>query len=227
MLAWAAGAWLAATISPVLVFRVMPVPTSAYMLEQRIAWLRAGEPHPPLRQHWVPLERISPQLQLAVIASEDQKFPYHHGFDVDAIRDALRYNARHRKTRGASTISQQTARNLFLWPARTWVRKGLEVYFTVLLETLWPKQRILAVYLNIAQFGDGIYGAEAAARAWFDTSAAALTAQQAAQLAAVLPAPKRLHAGQPSAYVLERAAAIREQMANLGPGYLPPTSLHY
>lgn len=211
---------MAATVTPVLMFRVLPVPTSAYMLEQRLAWLSAAAPHPPMRQRWVPLDRISPQLQLAVIASEDQRFPYHHGFDVEAIQDALRYNARHQRIRGASTISQQTARNLFLWPSRTWVRKGLEAYFTVLLETLWPKQRILEVYLNIAQFGDGIYGAEAAARVWFGSSAARLDAQQAAQLAAVLPAPTRMQAGRPSPYVLERAAEIRRQMDNLGLGYL-------
>lgn len=219
-LGWIVAVWLGVTIAAVLVLRFVPVGTSAYMLEQQLAWMASSQPHPSLRHHWVPLKEISPQLQLAVIASEDQTFPTNWGFDWDAIKTAWHYNQHHERTHGASTITQQTARNLFLWPSRTWVRKGLEVYFTVLLEVLWPKDRILAVYLNIAQFGNGIYGAGAAAQAWFHTRPAALNAQQAAQLAAVLPNPIRMHAGHPSSFVLQRAAEIRGQMRNLGLAYL-------
>ncbi|HEX7381139.1 MAG TPA: monofunctional biosynthetic peptidoglycan transglycosylase [Nevskiaceae bacterium] len=214
-------AWLIVTTVPVAVLRFVPVPVSAYMVEQQIAWWRGGQPHPPLRHRWVPLERISPQLQLAVIASEDQTFRTNWGFDFQAIVAAWRHDRRHpHQLIGASTITQQTARNLFLWPGRTWLRKGLEAWFTVLLDLLWPKARVLTVYLNSAQFGDGIYGAEAAARFWFHRPSAALDAQQAAQLAAVLPDPVGMHAGNPSPYVLRRAAEIRVQMRNLGLAYL-------
>lgn len=219
-LGWVVAAWLTITIVVVLIFRFVPIPTSAYIVEQQIAWIMSGQPHPPLRHYRVPLKQISPQLQLAVIASEDQTFPTNWGFDWDAIEAAWHYNHHHQRTHGASTITQQTARNLFLWPSRTWVRKGFEVYFTVLLEVLWPKSRILSAYLNIAQFGDGIYGADAAARTWFGLPPAALSEQQAAQLAAVLPNPIRMHAGRPSTFVLQRAAEIRGQMRNLGLGWL-------
>ncbi|HEU0197910.1 MAG TPA: monofunctional biosynthetic peptidoglycan transglycosylase [Nevskiaceae bacterium] len=213
-------AWLVITAVPVLLFRFVPIPTSAYMLEQRVAWLFSSRPHPALHHRWRSLQDISPQLQLAVIASEDQTFSTNWGFDFTAIEAAFKYNEHHRRTRGASTITQQTARNLFLWPSRTWVRKGFEVYFTILLEALWPKSRILTAYLNIAQFGNGVYGAEAAAQVWFHRRASQLDAQQSAQLAAVLPDPLRMHAGRPSGYVLRRAAEIRVQMDNLGLGYL-------
>lgn len=221
VLLWLVVAWMVVTAVPVAVLRFVPIPVSAYMVEQQIAWWRTGRPHPPLRHRWVPLERISPQLQLAVIASEDQTFRTNWGFDFQAIFSAWHYDRSHpQRLVGASTITQQTARNLFLWPGRTWLRKGLEAWFTVLLDLLWPKARVLAVYLNSAQFGDGLYGAEAAAQFWFHRSAAALDAQQAAQLAAVLPDPVRMHAGSPSPYVLRRAAEIRVQMRNLGPAYL-------
>lgn len=221
---YAIATWLVVTILAVLVLRFVSPRTSAYILEQRISWAFSSHPHPPLRHHWVPLKEISRQLQLAVIASEDQTFSTNWGFDLNAIEAAWQYNHHHQRTRGASTITQQTARNLFLWPSRTWVRKGLEVYFTILLEVLWPKARILTAYLNIAQFGNGIYGADAAARAWFHRPPSALDAQQAAQLAAVLPNPVRMHAGRPSVYVLERATDIRRQMDNLGMAYLDSVS---
>jgi monofunctional biosynthetic peptidoglycan transglycosylase len=197
----------------VLLLRWLPPPTSAFMLFADIR---------PLHQQWVPWARIAPAMRLAVVASEDQKFPEHHGFDFEAIDKALEQNQkrRGRHLHGASTISQQTAKNLFLWSGRSWLRKGLEAYCTVLLENLWPKRRILEVYLNIARFGPDVYGVEEAAQRYFGKPAARLDAHEAAVLAAVLPSPERMHAGRPSAYVEERAAAIGEQMRQLGSDYL-------
>jgi monofunctional glycosyltransferase len=155
-----------------------------------------------------------------VVAAEDQKFPSHRGFDVESIGDAWEQRARGR-VRGASTISQQVAKNLFLWSGRSWVRKGFEAWFTVLIESLWSKQRILEVYLNVAEFGPGIYGAEAAAQRHFGKPAAALTRREAALLAAVLPDPRAMRAAVPSAYVARRARWIERQAAQLGgPAYL-------
>lgn len=191
--------------------------TSGFMLQARIeSWLD-DDPRPlRLRRQWRDFERISPQLALAVVASEDQRFPEHHGFDFRQIRQALREAQRGGRMRGASTITQQVARNLFLWNGRSWVRKGLEAWFTVLVELTWPKQRILEVYLNLAEFGPGIYGAEAAAQAFFRKDAAGLTRAEAARLAAVLPGPRRLSAGNPGPYVLRRQGEIEAQMSALG-----------
>ncbi|HWU67733.1 MAG TPA: monofunctional biosynthetic peptidoglycan transglycosylase [Stenotrophobium sp.] len=205
---------------PVVAFRWLPVPVSAFILEQRIENLTDDKQHPPVEYDWVPMDRISRWAGLAVVAAEDQKFPYHHGFDVEAIEDAREHNLTHRRKRGASTISQQTAKNLFLWPGRTWLRKGIEAYYTVLLETLWPKQRILEVYLNIAQFGPDTYGVEAAARRYWHRPASQLTPQQCALLAAVLPDPDRFRVEAPSLYVQTRADWIRQQMNQLGLSYL-------
>jgi monofunctional biosynthetic peptidoglycan transglycosylase len=156
-----------------------------------------------------------------MVAGEDQKFPFHHGFDFDSIQDAMDAADEGRRLRGASTISQQTAKNLFLWNGRSFVRKGLEAYFTVLIELTWPKQRILEVYLNIAELGDGIYGVGAASDAFFRMPPSRLGPAQAARLAAVLPSPRRFHADRPTAYVQARANWIQQQMAQLGgPGYL-------
>jgi len=165
---------------------------------------------------WMPLEKIAPCMGVAVIAGEDQNFEEHFGFDWQAIEKAIAHNEHSRRKRGASTVSQQTAKNLFLWESRSWVRKGVEAYFTLLLETLWPKRRILEVYLNIVEFGDGVYGVEAASRKFFGRSAAALTAGQAALLAAVLPSPHRYRAEAPSPYVRERQEWILRQMQQLG-----------
>lgn len=195
----------------VLLFRWVPVPTSAFMLEADLK---------PVHQEWVSWSHIAPAARLAVVASEDQKFPDHHGFDFDAIDKALEHNQKHHRLRGASTISQQTAKNLFLWSGRSYVRKGMEAYFTVLLETLWPKRRILEVYLNIAQFGPDVYGVEEAAHRYFGKPAARLDAYEAAVLAAVLPNPEKMHAGSPSSYVQERADDVEEQMRLLGSDYL-------
>lgn len=189
------------------VFRFVPPPTTAFML---FAPLR------PVHQDWVPASAIAPAAALAVIASEDQKFPEHWGFDLDAIDAAREHNAHSRRVRGASTLSQQTAKNLFLWRGRSYIRKGIEALLTLELELLWPKRRILEVYLNVAQFGPDVYGVEAAAQIYFHRPAAQLSPHQAALLAAVLPNPERLHADRPSAYVLERAGDIEAQMRNLG-----------
>ena len=203
-------------LAATLLFAVVPVPGSAFMLGYQIERLGSSKPLPPLRHDWVPWTAMADEAKLAVIAAEDQRFPEHHGFDVEAIQAAMEHNREGGSTRGASTISQQTAKNLFLWSGRSWLRKGLEVYFTVLIETLWSKKRILTVYLNSAEFGTGIYGVEAAAQTFFRRPASQLTAQQAAQLAAVLPNPRHYSAERPSAYVWGRSAWIRVQMRQLG-----------
>lgn len=170
---------------------------------------------------WEPLERISPHAAMAAIASEDQQFPFHAGFDFESIRKAVQHNAKSKRKRGASTISQQVAKNLFLWSGRSWVRKGLEVYFTVLIEAIWPKERILEVYLNVAEFGPGTYGVQAAAKKFFGKDASRLSRREAATLAAVLPNPKRLRADRPSNYVQKRRDTIMAQMRALGgPSFL-------
>ncbi len=208
--------WVLVTVVPVLLLRWIPPVTSAFMLEARVAALRAGEARYRTDYRWVSLERISPQAAIAVIASEDQTFPYNYGFDFRSIRGAVRAAQRGARLRGASTISQQVARNLFLWPGRSFVRKGIEAYFTVLLEALWPKERILEVYLNIAQFGHGIYGVEAAARRFYHEPAARLTGEQAALLAAVLPDPVHWHVDRPSRWLAWKQQWILGQMRNLG-----------
>jgi monofunctional biosynthetic peptidoglycan transglycosylase len=216
--------WLALSWLVVLVLRFVPPWTSAVMMERRTgAWLH-GEHDFRLRQHWVPWSQVSPYVPLAMVAGEDQKFPFHHGFDLDSIQDALDDADEGKRLRGASTISQQTAKNLFLWNGRSFVRKGLEAYFTVLIELSWPKRRILEVYMNIAELGDGIYGVGAASEAYFHVPPARLGPGQAARLAAVLPSPRRLHADRPSAYVQRRTQWIERQMQQLGgPGYLDGT----
>src|ERR1700722_856636 len=177
-------------------------PTSALMLEAWTAALWHGDRTYHTHYQWAELEAISPRAAIAVIAAEDQQFPFHAGFDFKSIREAVRAHERGGKLRGASTITQQVAKNLFLWSGRSFVRKGLEAMLTIMIETMWPKERILEVYLNIVQFGRGIYGVEAAARHFFHESAARLTRPQSALLAVVLPNPLRLHADAPSSYVL-------------------------
>lgn len=226
VLAWLALSWLL-----VLVLRFVPPWTSAVMLERQLgAWVH-GEHDFRLHQHWVPWRQVSAWVPLAMVAGEDQKFPFHHGFDFDSIHDAMDAADDGKRLRGASTISQQVAKNLFLWNGRSFVRKGLEAWFTVLIELTWPKQRILEVYVNIAELGNGVYGVGAASDAYFHTTAAQLGPAQAARLAAVLPSPRRLHADRPSAYVQRRANWIEQQMIQLGgPGYLqsprPPRARH-
>ncbi|MFP7722109.1 monofunctional biosynthetic peptidoglycan transglycosylase [Lysobacter sp. A3-1-A15] len=204
------------TVVQVLVLRWVDPPFSAFMAARQLEAWREGDGEFRLSHEWKDLEEVSPDLPLAVIASEDQNFGRHHGFDLEAIEKARASNARGGATRGASTISQQTAKNLFLWSGRSWVRKGIEAWYTVLIETLWPKNRILEVYVNVAEFGDGVYGAHAAARRYFGRDASDLTAAQAARLAAVLPSPRRYSAAKPGPYVQRRTRAIERQMRAIG-----------
>ncbi|CNI49743.1 monofunctional biosynthetic peptidoglycan transglycosylase [Yersinia massiliensis] len=205
--------WLAG----ILIFAFLPVPFSMVMIERQLgAWL-TGDFSYVAHSDWVPMDEISPYMALAVMAAEDQKFPEHWGFDVDAIESALTHNQRNQnRIRGASTLSQQTAKNLFLWDGRSWVRKGLEVGLTAGIELVWTKRRILTVYLNIAEFGEGIFGVEAAAQHFFKKPASKLSASEAALLAAVLPNPLRFKANAPSGYVHSRQQWILRQMRQLG-----------
>ena len=185
------------------------------MLEAHLSAVSEGDRTYRTDYEWVNLERISPHAAIAVVASEDQQFPFHAGFDFNSIRESVRASEKGKKLRGASTISQQVAKNLFLWNGG-FVRKGLEAWMTVLIELTWSKERILEVYLNIAQFGRGIYGVEAASSRFFHKPAARLSSSEAATLAAVLPNPIKMHAERPSAYVLERREQILGQMRALG-----------
>lgn len=212
---------LLATILPVVLLRWLPPPVSSFMMNRMFAAWRDGDRQYRLRYRWVDWKQISPNLRIAVVAAEDQKFPHHLGFDFESMADAWKDHEDGGRLRGASTISQQVAKNLFLWPGRSFIRKGLEAYFTVLIELMWSKQRILEVYLNIAEFGKGVFGAAEASRALFGKSPAQLSRGEAAGLAAVLPSPLRMHAERPSTYVLDRRAWILEQMEFLGgSGYL-------
>lgn len=201
----------------IALFSVMPVPFSAVMVERQLsAWL-SGDFGYVAHSDWVSMDEISPWMGLAVIAAEDQKFPEHWGFDVQAIEKALSHNERNEnRVRGASTISQQTTKNLLLWDGRSWLRKGLEAGLTVGIETVWSKRRILTVYLNIAEFGEGVFGVEAAAQRYFHKPASKLTMSEAALLAAVLPNPIRFKASAPTGYVRSRQAWILRQMRQLG-----------
>lgn len=215
------AAWLLAgtavlLVTVLLVLRFLNPPTTAFMLAHSL-----GETDGKVHHQWIDYSRISPWMPLAVVASEDQRFPEHWGVDFTAIRKALDEYQAGEGLRGASTITQQTAKNLFLWNGRSFIRKALEAGLALGLEAFWSKQRILEVYLNIAEFGPGIYGVEAASRAYFGVSARDLSRSQAARLAAVLPNPKALSAGNPSPYVWERAAWVQRQMQQLnGPGYI-------
>jgi len=215
-LALLAGAVVAASVLAVLPFRWLPVPLTSFMLQDRVGALSSRDEGYQFAHDWVPWADISPHAAVAVIAAEDQKFPDHWGFDFESIDKAVSDARRGRRLRGASTLSQQVAKNLYLWPGQSWARKGLEAWFTLLIEALWPKQRILEVYLNSAEFGRGTWGVEAASRRYFGKPAARLGRSEAALLAAVLPAPKRLRIDAPSAYVRQRQAWIEGQMASLG-----------
>lgn len=207
--------FLAASILLVLVFRFVPVPFTPLMFIRTAEQLFSGKSIK-MNNRWIPIEEISPSMQLAVICAEDQKFLQHHGFDYDAISKAFHYNETHSKQRGASTISQQTAKNLFLWPGRNWVRKGFEAYFTVLMEFFWSKQRILEVYLNIIETGAGIYGVESAADEYFNTDAEHLSRQQSALIAAILPNPRAWSPVKPNTMIKGRQVWILRQMGYWG-----------
>jgi monofunctional biosynthetic peptidoglycan transglycosylase len=206
---------LALTLVPVAVLRWAPPPTSSVILQR---WISEGASQ---AYAWTPLEQIAPAAALAVVAAEDQKFPMHRGFDLEAIEDALLEHLEGGQLRGASTLSQQVARNLFLWQGRSMARKGLEAWYTLWIELLWPKRRVLEVYLNIAEMGERTFGVGPASRRFFDHPPAELSREQAALLAAVLPNPRRLRADRPSDYVRQRQRWILHQMRQLGgPAYL-------
>lgn len=215
-----AGTWLtylllilfSLSVGMTLLYKWTPVPVTPLMLIRLVEQGRDEKRDLLLVKNWEPLEKIHPNLRLAVVCAEDQNFPNHQGFDFEAIEEALAHNKQYRRKRGASTISQQTAKNVFLYPARSWVRKGLEVYFTILVESFWSKERILEVYLNIIEWGDGIYGAEAASNYYFNRSAKNLSNSQAAALAVVLPSPLRYKAHRLGTYLQRRQNWVMRQM---------------
>lgn len=219
-------AWLGIWLAGIVIFAFLPVPFSTVMVERQLGAWFSGRFDYVAHSDWVSMDEISPWMALAVIASEDQKFPEHWGFDVDAIQKVLD-NDGSEQMRGASTLSQQTAKNLFLWDGRSWVRKGLEAGLTVGIETVWTKRRILTVYLNIAEFGNGVFGVEEASQRYFHKPASRLTLSEAALLAAVLPNPIRFRADAPSGYVRMRQQWIMRQMRQLGgEGFLARYKLH-
>lgn len=208
--------WLLMTVLQVAVLRFIDPPFSAFMLTRQ--WEAWGQAEFGFRiaYDWRDLDEMSDQVPVALIASEDQNFATHFGFDIKAIEKARKNNERGRRVKGGSTISQQTAKNLFLWSGRSWIRKGVEAWYTLLIEAMWPKHRIIEVYANIAEFGDGVYGAQAAARSYFGKDARQLSAAEAARMAAVLPSPRRYSIVRPGPYVQRRAAAIQRQMRYIG-----------
>jgi len=208
---------LAVTILPVVVLRWVPPLTSAFMLQKSLQARLNGLKDYKTRYRWTGWRNISPYAAQAVMAAEDQKFPVHWGFDPESIADAWKERQKGERIRGASTISQQVAKNLFLWPGKSFVRKGIEAYFTVLIETIWPKRRILEVYLNIAEFGRGVFGIAAASETFYKKPPARLTRTQSALLAAALPNPRQLRVDRPSAYMRERAEWILKQMNQINP----------
>jgi len=212
----AAGGFFIVTIGLVVILRFVPTPVTPLML------IRCGEQLADgrslrLYKDWVSIKNISPNMVQAAVAAEDSRFAEHFGFDFEAIRKAMRYNQRNRKTRGASTITQQTAKNVFLWPSRSYIRKGLEVYFTFLIEILWTKERTMEMYLNIVELGDGVYGVEAAAQKYYHKPAAKLTRAEAAMLAAILPRPLKRYPNRPTGFLQNRQARILRLMYKLGP----------
>lgn len=210
---WIVVAFFASTILSVVALRWLPVYFTPLMFIRLAQQVDEGKSMT-LHHHWVPLDEISPSLPVAVMASEDARFLEHHGFDYKAIEHAAMRNMKHpeKQKLGASTISQQTAKNVFLWPGRSWVRKGFEVYFTFLIELMWSKERIMEVYLNSIEMGDGIYGADAVAEHHFNTTADKLTKAQCALIAVSLPNPLRFNSARPSGYMLKRQSRILREM---------------
>ena len=207
------------TAVTVVVYSFMPGYVTPLMVIRSVQQIFKGE-SPAWHHEWIPFNEISPHLPMAVIASEDNRFAEHNGFDFKEIEKAIKENEKRKRKRGASTISQQTAKNVFLWPQSSWVRKGLEVYFTFLIETFWSKERIMTVYLNSIEMGKGIYGAQATAKYKFNTTAAKLTKGQCALIAATLPNPIRFDSAHPSSYILKRQKQILRLM-NLVPKFPP------
>ena len=211
---WVLILFFASSIGAVIAFKYLPVPCSPLMFIRLFQQVKRGE-EMKLKHSWVPLDSISPYLPLAVWASEDQRFFNHSGFDMEEIKKAQKEAQDGKRQRGASTISQQTAKNVFLWPTSSWVRKGFEAYFTVLIEVFWDKHRIMEVYLNTIEMGDGIYGAEAVAREHFGCAAKDLNKSQCALIAATLPNPLKFDSSHPSQYMYRRQTWILRQMRNL------------
>lgn len=205
---WFVGLSIASTI----LFIFLPIPITPLMVKRLIDQAFDEKREMRLSKDWVGFDELPENLQLAVVCGEDQNFLEHQGFDFDAIEKAIEHNKRSKKKWGASTISQQTAKNVFLWPTRSWLRKGFEVWFTFLIETIWSKERIMTVYLNIVEFGDGIYGAEAAAQNFFGKHARDLKPDESALLAAVLPGPLKYSVKNPSSYTIKKQQRIRRQM---------------
>lgn len=213
---WIVIAFFTLSLLPVILFRFVPPPVTPLMVKR--AFERASEGKKLLIQKdWVRLKKISPNMIQAVVASEDNRFLEHWGIDVEAIEKAVEHNKRHRRKHGASTITQQTAKNVFLWPARTYTRKALELYFTTMIELTWSKKRIMEVYLNVIETGDGIYGAEAAAQNYFHKPASKLTRGEAALIAAALPNPRKRNPAVPSDYLWRRQARILDLMNKIPP----------
>jgi monofunctional biosynthetic peptidoglycan transglycosylase len=208
---------LAVTILPVIALRWLPPPTSAFMLQQYVRARLNNQDDIHIHYRWVDLEKISPHAVQAVIAAEDQKFSYHWGFDREAIAEAWEERRKGSRIRGASTITQQVAKNLFLWPGKTFIRKGIEAYFTVLIEALWSKGRIVEIYLNIAQFGRGIYGISEAGKIFFGKAPSDLNRKECALIAAALPNPLRLRIDRPTVYMQQRTNQILKEMKRMGP----------
>ena len=213
-------AFFMSTFLIVLIYKFLPVPYTLLMFQRGFERMAVGKSFQ-IKKDWVSKDKINPKLELAVFCAEDQNFLVHEGFDMKAIEKAMEYNEKQEgkkkpKTRGASTISQQCAKNVFLWPNRGWIRKGLEVYFTFLIEKLWSKERIMEVYLNVIEFGDGVYGAEAAAQQYYHCSAANLSAQQCAIMAIVLPNPRKFDLSNPTSYMHKRQGWVLKQMGFQG-----------
>jgi monofunctional glycosyltransferase len=208
--------FLGISIGSTILYSFVPVPCTPLMFSRLFEQM--GDPNRDMRwkRDWVPIEQISPHMQLAIICQEDGEFLEHEGFDFNAIRKAYKYNKTHKKKRGASTISQQTAKNVFLWETRSWFRKGLEVYFTFLIETIWSKERIIEVYLNVIEFGDGVYGVEAAAQTYYGKSASALTRTEAVALASVVPSPLKRSVLAPDATMRALQSRVRRDMRAWG-----------
>ncbi len=211
----------AASLLQVAVLRFVDPPFSAFMAARQLEAWGAGDMDFRVAYDWRDLAAISPNLPVAMVAAEDQNFGSHRGFDFKAIEKARANNARGRKIRGASTVSQQVAKNLFLWQGGGYFRKGVEAWYTLLIELMWPKTRILEVYVNVAEFGDGVYGAQAAARSYWRKDASRLSLAESARLAAVLPAPRRYSVVRPGPFVQRRANWIQRQVRQIGgPAYL-------
>ena len=216
VLKWATIGFFASTILTVILFSFINPPVTPLMLKRALAKKPDGS-FVGIHKDWVSYKKISPSMIRAVIASEDNRFVDHFGIDMQAVQKAVDYNKRNKRKRGASTISQQVAKNVFLWPARTYIRKGFELYFTFLIETVWSKKRIMVVYLNIMETGNGIYGVEAASQKYFHKPASRLTRSEAALIASSLPNPRKRNPAKPTSYMLRRQSRILDLMRKIGP----------